>query len=354
MRKLNLHFFKIVLAILLVFLSISSCKKKEEKAPVVKEVVKKKVNLYTSVPVKIIEGIKQEFEKGNPEIELEVFRAGTLKIMKRIYQEVETGKLGADVIWISDFSSAEELKEKGLLQKYVSPEVKNIIPIFIDQEGYYTGSRLLNMVVAYNKRFVKKKPESYQELLNPKWKGKVGIVNPEVSGSSYFTIGALLQNKDFGWNYYTKMYQNQCEIVDNNRILTEKIAGGELYIGITIDFTVRKLLKESPTLPIGYAFLKDGIVAIASPIAISRDCKDIEASRIFIDWVLSKKGQGFMSKKMGIAPVRTDVDIHKGMIPLQQLKIIPSNTKKILKNKDNAIRVFKDIFSGKPIEEIKM
>ena len=349
MRRLSLCSPSIMLIILLIAVSIFSCGEKK-KAPV----ARRKVSLYTSVPVKIIESIKLEFEKQNPEIELEVFRAGTAKTMNRVRAEAETGEVGADVIWVADFSAAEELKEKGLLRKYVSAEAENIIPIFLDSEGYYTGSRLLNIVIAYNKRFVKEKPQSYHDLLDPEWKGKVGLVNPEVSGASYYTISTLLQNKNFGWEYFTRAYQNQCEIVDNNPILAEKIAGGELYIGLTIDFTVRELWKGSPTLPIDYTFAEDGIVAIASPIAITRDCKEIEASRAFVDWVLSKNGQGFLAQKMGIAPVRTDVDVPRGMIPLQKLKIIPSNAREIYENKESNIEIFKDIFSGKSIEEIGM
>lgn len=312
------------------------------------------IQLYTSVPVKIIEGVRLEFEVKHPGITLEIFRAGTGKVMKQIRKEAETGNLGADVIWVADFSAAEELKESGLLQKYASPEAENIIPIFLDDEGYYTGSRLLSMVIVYNKRFIKEKPQSYHDLVDPKWKGKVGLVNPEISGSSFFTIGTLLQDKRFGWEYYKKLYQNQCEIVDNNPILTEKIGGGELYLGITIDFTVRKLLKDSPTLPIDCVFSRDGIVLVASPIAITRDCRNPVASRAFVDWVLSKDGQGFLAKKMGTASVRLDIKPPVGMLPLQQLKIIPSNARKIYRNRADLKRIFKDIFSGKRIEDIRM
>lgn len=309
-----------IMLICLSLLIISSCGKKK---------VSGTVRLYTSIPVKIIEEVRLEFEAKHPGITLEVFRAGTTKVMKRIRKEADTGKLGADVIWVADFSAAEELKQRGLLQKYASPEAENIIPIFIDDEGYYTGSRLLSMVIAYNKRFVKEKLQSYHDLVDPRWKGKVGLVNPEVSGSSFFTIATLLQDKRFGWEYYKKLHQNQCKTVDNNPILTEKIGGGELYLGITIDFTVRKLLQEVPTLPIDCVFPRDGIVLVASPIAITGECRNLAASRIFVDWVLSRDGQEFLAKKMGITSVRADIKPPKGMPPLQQLRVIPSDARKV-------------------------
>lgn len=336
--------------LLLFGLVLSSCGDQDKKE--FRQESRKKVHLYTSVPVKIIQRLKLEFEKDHPGIELVIFRAGTIKTMEQILMEADKGPIGADVIWLSDFSNAEALKKKGLLQRYISPEAENIIPVFVDREGYYTGSRLLNMVIAYNKRFVKKAPKSYVELLNPAWYGKVGIVNPEISGTSFYTIGTLLQSKDYGWEYYTRLYSNNCKLVDNNPILTEKIAGGELYLGITIDYTVRKLLKESPSLPIGHVFPEDGVVAIASPIALSRDCRNQAQAQQFIDWVLSRKGQEFMSKKMGIAPMREDVEMPRGMIPLSRLMVIPSDPKLISNNKQQIARTFKDIFAGIPIGQI--
>jgi len=126
-----------------------------------------KIIIYTSVPLKITQEIEKEFEAKNPKIDLEILREGTNEIVKRINHEAEVGTLGSDIIWVADFSAAEELKEKGFFQQYVSREVKKIIPIFVDPEGYYTGSRLLNMVLVYNTDIIKEPLESYHDLLNP-------------------------------------------------------------------------------------------------------------------------------------------------------------------------------------------
>ena len=347
LRKLSFCSASILLTIALMLLCVFSCSRRgAEKASVTGS-----VRLYTSVPLKTIENIKLEFERENPEIPVRVFRAGTGAIMDRIREESETGKVRTDLVWLADFSAAEELKEKGLLQQYVSPEVKDVIPIFTDDEGYYTGSRLLNIVVAFNSEYVREHPQSYQDMLKPEWKGKVGIVDPEVSGAAYYTVSTLLQSRHFRWWFFFRLYQNQCTIVRNNRIMAEKLANGEIYVGIIIDNSVREMLQEYPALPIDYVYPKDGIVAIASPIGITRDCGNVEGSRTFIDWILSKRGQGFMSS-MGIGPVRADVEIPGGMMPLQQLRIIPSNAGRIYRNKENVVRIFRDIFSGKGIEYI--
>ncbi len=310
------------------------------------------LNVYTSVPLKIAEEIISEFGKDNPGIKVALWRSGTVEIMKQISKEFEGGPPRADVLWLDDFSSAEELKEKGFLQKYVSAQAGKISPLFKDSEGYYTGSWLTGMVIAYNTELVDKKPDGYNDLLNPEWEGKIAIADPAYSGNSMFTIYSLLLNKNFAWGYFVKLYRNKCRLIETHTILTGKIAAGEIHMGITIDFSVRKLLNQSPGLPIDYVYPAGGVVTLTSPIVITEGCRNKASAKKFLDWVLSEKGQRFMSEKIGIAPLREDVPLPAGMPPLARLKIVPSNPKQIFKNSRSCGKIFNDIFSGKPLAEI--
>jgi iron(III) transport system substrate-binding protein len=339
----------ISISILLMFIILSCTDKENQKSAVING----KVRIYTSVPLETVDIIKKEFEKEKPGVTLDFFRSGTGEVMKRINGEAAKGRVEADIAWVADSATAEELKEKNLLQKYVSSEVKNIIPIFIDEEGYYTGSRLLNMVVAYNTKLVKEKPKSYLDLLKPEYQGKVGIVSPEYSGASIYTVGTMLMSKGFGWEYFYKLHKNQCQIIKNNELMGEKIANGELSLGIMLDYIVRGLREEHPGSPIDYAFFDDGVVSTASPIALLRDCSNLTTAKIFIDWLLSKKGQELMSREASIVSVNMNVEVPKGMIPIKKLKIIPSNAKSIYRNTERIKTIFRDIFAGKPIAEIK-
>lgn len=311
------------------------------------------LNVYTSVPLQIAERLISEFKKDNPKIKIALRRAGTVEIVAEVSKEFETGSSPrADVVWLADFASAEELKEKGYLQKYVSPQSAKIPSVFKDADGYYTGSRLLNMVVVYNTELVKKRPIGYKDLLAPGLKGKIAIADPARAGSIRYVISSLLLDKNFAWPYFVKLYRNKCRIVNSNTLLTKMIADGELHMGISIDFTVRKLLKESPGLPLDYVYPAGGVVAVPSPIAITRDSSHKAAAEKFIDWVLSAKTQKLMSKEMGIAPIRKDVPFPKGMPSLENLKIIASSPGLILKTAGQCDKIFNDIFSGRPLEEI--
>ena len=308
-----------------------------------------KIVLYTSVPTDIIERIKAEFKKRQPSVELDIFRSGTGKVMTKIYEEIEKGKIQADVIWVADFTIGEELKNAGQLLKYESPQAAQIIPRLKDKDGYYCAARLLNMIIAYNTDKVKEKPTSYRDLLNPDYKDRVGLADPNYSGAALFTVATLVQSGEHGWDYFSRLYENGMQIVESNTPLNQAIIDGELWMGITIDFMTRGRKIEDHNVPIDYIFPEEGAVLVPSPIAIAKDSQNVEAAESFVDFILSKEGQELMSAQ-GVAPVRLDVTPPAGIPTIAQMRVMPSDPAEILRVKEDTRRIFADLFQGKQVE----
>ncbi len=308
-----------------------------------------KIMLYTSVPIDTINKVKTEFEKKQPGIELNIFRSGTGKVMSRIYNEIDEGQIQADLIWVADFTVGEELKNKGQLLKYKSPHADNIIYSLKDKDDYYYAARLLNMVIAYNTDNVKKIPTSYRDLLNPEYKDKIGLADPSYSGAALYTVVTLAQTEEFGWDYFVRLYENEMQIISGNGTLIQNIADGQLDMGLTIDFMVRDLKNKNSDISIDYIFPEEGVVLVPSPIAVTKDCQNLPAAKAFVDFILSKEGQEFLSDQ-GITPVRLDVTPPSGVPTITQMKVIPSNPGEILIIKEDSKHIFRDIFQGKQVE----
>jgi len=308
-----------------------------------------KLMLYTSVPINTINKVKTEFEKRQPGIELNIFRSGTGEVMDRIYSEIDKGQIQADLIWVADFTVGEELKNRGQLLKYKSPQADNLISFLKDKDDYYYAARLLNMVIAYNTDNVKKIPTSYRDLLSPEYKGRIGIADPNYSGATLYSVVTLVQSEEFGWDYFVRLYENELQIMKGNTPLNQAIADGELNMGITIDFMVRELKNENPDIPIDYIFPEEGVILVPSPIAITKNCQNLPAAKVFIDFILSKEGQEFLSAQ-GITPIRLDVTPPSGVPTITQMKVIPSNPEEILIIKEDSKHIFIDIFQGKQVE----
>jgi iron(III) transport system substrate-binding protein len=303
----------------------------------------KTATLYTSVPINIIEELRYEFESQSPGIYLKIYRASTGKVVEKINKEIEEGQIQTDLIWVANFAVSEELKKKGVLLSYSPPEAAEILDILKDKDGYYTAGRLLIMVVAYNTDNVTIKPTGYKDLFNKKYQNKIGHDTPETSGSLLYFMGTLLQDKDFGEEFFKRLKENLPQIQTSTNT-TKKIANGELDMGITIDFTVRKLLKENPDAPIEYIYPTEGVVLVPSPIAIFKDTQHYQAAMLFVRYILSKEGQTLLRDLGGFMPVRLDVNPPEKIVSITQLRVIPSDKEWIRENKDYIISKFIEIY----------
>ncbi len=332
------RFFILATATVLVLIAAPGCQEDEGPSGT--------ITLYTSVPTAIIEELKQEFEAQNPGMYLEIYRAGTGAIVAKINEEIAAGQIQADVIWVANFTVGEDLKEEGVLLSYTPPGAEEILGILKDKDGYYFAGRLLIMVVAYNTDAVVTKPAGYKDLLDKDYRGRIGHDTPETSGSILYFMGTLLQDADFGEEFFTALADNSPQIQTSTKT-TQRIADGDLDMGITIDFTVRKLLKENPDAPIDYVYPEAGVVMVPSPIAIFKDSQNIEVAKAFERYVLSRSGQTVLRELGGFVPVRLDVSPPERITSVTQFSVIPSDKDWITQHREDIISKFVDIF-GQP------
>jgi iron(III) transport system substrate-binding protein len=306
-----------------------------------------KIMLYTSVPTDIMSAIEVEFEKENPDIDLEFVRAGTGKIKTRIATECETGHIEADLIWVAEFSYYENLKDitcgaiKGLLLKYESPSTKGIPIELIDPEGYYYGARMINEVIVYNTNLVSDPPRTWKDLLDPKWKDQIALADVNYSGAALVAMGGL--TAEYGIEYYQKLRENGAVVLEAHGGLTRSIAAGEYKVGISLDYMIRQQ-KEAGS-PINLIYPEDGTIAIPSPIAIVATTEHPSAAKKFVDYILSLEGQLVQVKLGSTIPIRPEVVPPLGAPSLSQLleKSIPIDYEYICSNAETLCSQFTEI-----------
>jgi iron(III) transport system substrate-binding protein len=303
----------------------------------------KQITLYTSVPQNIIDNIQQDFEQKNPDVTLEVFRAGTGSTLAKLEAERESGVIHADVVWVADFSVYETFKEEGLLMAYDAPEAQMIPERFYDPDHYYYGARLINVVLAYNTSMIKGSdvPTSWFDLLRPEVKGRVGSSNPQRSGVFFVATGAFVDNPEMGWNFFERYAQQNPPVQDSNTGIAKKIASGELLAGIALDYTIRKMKQGGS--PIDLVWPKEGVVLAPSPIGIIADTDSPETSKRFVSYVLSKEGQRELTAN-GFVPARRDVSRPEGVPPLEDIKYMDVDWPWLRSNREQLISRFNSMF----------
>ena len=161
-----------------------------------------KVVIYTSMYEDIIEAMDNKLDEVFPNMDIEFFYGGTGTLQSKVAAEMDSGKLGCDILMVAEPSYALELKEANILHPYKFSETDKLLFDY-DPDGYWYPVRMLNMVLAYNPEKYSKDslPNSFKDFAyDPEMKGSLSMGNPLTSGTSYAAIVALLDK--YGEEYY--------------------------------------------------------------------------------------------------------------------------------------------------------
>ena len=278
-----------------------------------------RVLLYTSVPQELATQFAAAFMKKRPDIKVEIYRAGSTEVGAKLAAEREVGGIRADLLWLADAPVYYDLRQRGELLGYVSPEARSIPADLKDPNGFFTAGRLINMIIAVNTQVtpLKEAPKSWKDF--PDLGKKAAMGNPLYSGSNFVTVAAFVK-KDGNWSWFERARAKGVAIVRGNSEAADALAGKEFGIAMTLDYIVSGLIKKGA--PLSIVWPADGAISVPSPIAIIKGTKNPAGSKAFVDYVLSKEGQEFLVKQE-VIPVRGDVAPPKGQPSAKQIKFMP-------------------------------
>lgn len=276
-----------------------------------------KLTLYTSLIVnQAVRPIKKGFEKKYPFIALEYIRSNSSKLIQRLLTENRARANKADVV---AGSTSAGLKRAQLLQSFNSPEMAAYPKNYIQEERLWVNVRFSYNGIAYNKKLVSEKdaPKSWEDLLNPRWKGKM------VWGKSLETGGPLLiahlrklWGEDRAAAYFDKMAgQKVTTQAGSIRAILDLVVAGEYQIMVSAALH-HVAISQKKGAKIGFSS-PDPVIARPSHLQLIKAAPHPHAAMLFIDFLLSKEGQGILRKARYI-PAHPKVD------PLESMKrIVP-------------------------------
>ena len=304
-------------AILALSVALAGCGGGDKKADKKAGGTKGELMVYTSIYPDIIDNMcKPNVAKAFPEMKVNWFQGGTEKVVTKITGEIKAKKIGADVLMVADPSYYLKLEDQKLLLPYKSKEEKNLINDKAADGAWY-AVRVCNMIIAYNADKLKAEdaPKNWTDLADPKWKGKIAMPNPMLSGTAYVAVGALADK--YGWEYFDKLKANGLRVEEGNSAIQNKLLTGEYAAAMILEENILKLANTKKE-PLKVIYPKDGVVQVPSPIAIFNTTKNPEGAKALVDWWLSKEGQQAVVKGW-MHSVRGDVKEPIGSVPTKGL-----------------------------------
>ncbi|WP_449281411.1 ABC transporter substrate-binding protein [Leucobacter sp.] len=299
------------------------------------------ITLYTSEPQEKIDEIVAAFNTHHPEITVDVFRAGTGDLTARIAAEEKAGDIGADLLLAADAGTFEDYAERDLLLEYRSPEAADIDQSLIDPEHFYVGTRLLPTVIAVNTSAIEDAPESWQDLTDPAYAGKIAMPNPDVSGAAAYNAAVWLNEPSLGLNWLEGLAANRPLIAESNGPVSQAVAEGSSPVGIVVDSLVRDL--ASAGSPIAAVYPKEGVPFVSQPVGIFADTAEPEAAQLFVDFLISQEGQQIAASQSYL-PIREDVESPEGAPAVSDITLLNPDLATVRASQADAVETFNGLF----------
>ena len=259
---------------------------------------------YTSMSLTDFPKIVGAFEKTAPFVKVRTNRLSQSSIMPKIDTEARAGRFLVDVV-ASAPMEMWELKQQGHSTSYLSPELRAFPAGSYDPQGYWSSTEVTPLVLAFNTHLVRpdEAPRSYQDLLQPKWRGKMNFGSDEYAWYSVMLDG---MGKAKGLDFMRALARQQLHIPGGSSIMRlQLMLAGESAITIAARGRRATEYKEKGA-PIDYRLL-DPYPAEPSGLALMRRAAHPHASILFIDWMLSEEGQTVLAQQIPRITLRNGI-----------------------------------------------
>jgi ABC-type Fe3+ transport system substrate-binding protein len=240
-------------------------------------------------------------------IHVDYVRANTGEIELRVLNEGAAGKLQADVI--DGTASATALEKAGFLLKWVPDAASHLGKQYVDANGYWTATNLYVMTPGYNTNLVPKgtEPRTYEDLLDPKWKGKIAWSSPSTTYQAADFIGLILADmgEEKGRAYLRQLARQDIAEVDGSaRQVLDQVIAGEYPLALMI-FNHHTIISAALGAPSAWIPMRPALATL-SVMSVTHGGPHPAAGKLLVDYLTSPEGQRLF-RDAGYIPVDPDV-----------------------------------------------
>lgn len=310
----------------------------------------KKLVVYSPNSEGLLQAVEKPFEEKYG-IAVEVISAGTGECLKRI--ESERNDPQADVMYGGSYATL--LGQPDLFAPYVSKNDANLIEAYRNDSGYVTKNTLDGSVLVYNKsKLAEKLPgvtiNGYQDIIKygPQLKGLIVSGDPAKSSSSFAHLTNMLI--DFGgyeseaaWAKTTEIFKN-LKVIGSSSAVWKGVRDGEYIIGLSYEDPVLTLINDGAD--VGIVYMEEGTVFLPAGSAIVKGAKNMEAAKLFIDFITSEEVQEVYGMTLTNRPVYKNVKTASYMRPISEINVKNEDTAYVTEHKQEIVDRYIEMFTS--------
>jgi iron(III) transport system substrate-binding protein len=294
------------------------------------------LNLYTSAQADDIGAVAAAYEKKYG-IRVSMWRSSSEKVLQRAVAEARAKRRAMDVAETNG-PEMESMHREKILQLVKSPYLVDLIAPALLPHGEWVGTRLNVFVQAYNTKAVSKAdlPRSWEDLFDPKWKGKLGIEQEDAD----WLAGMM---GELGEARGTKVFKdivakNGMSMRKGHTLLAQLVVSGEIPLALTVYNYKAEQLKGKGA-PIDW-FAIGTAIARPNGVGVARAAPHPHAAVLFYDFEISEEGQKILAQR-DFVPTNRKIDT-----PLNKLPLKFVDPRVTLDEYDKWVNLYQEIFGS--------
>jgi iron(III) transport system substrate-binding protein len=265
---------------------------------------KVELNVYTALETDQLKAYTEAFNKAYPNIDIKWTRDSTGVITSKLL--AEKANPVADLVVGVSASSMAVFANEGMLQGYAPKGLDKISPQYRDPANppQWVGMDVYGAAICFNTVEAQKlglpKPESWQDLTKPVYKGRVVMPNPASSGTGYLDVTGWIQmwGEAEAWKYMDALHANIAQYTHSGSKPCRQAGAGEFPVGVSFEY--RAVTTKKSGAPIDIIFPKEGLGWDLEASGIMKTTKKLDAARSLMDWLASPGAMELYAKNFAV------------------------------------------------------
>ena len=249
------------------------------------------VTVYSSmIADQALRPILNGFEAKYPFVKPQYVRDDPPQQLQKVMAESRAGRMVADVLESTGLEVP--VRAANIDQPFWSPEVESYQPERRDPQNYWAPTRFSYLGACYNTNLVKPGdvPKSFEDFLDPKWKGKIAWSSTVIGAMLFITGARNFMGEERALAYLQQLAkQDVAPIASANRVVVDRVMAGEhaLCLDAFLHHPIISARKGAPVAPLPL----EPVLTVVSSVMLPKAPPHPHAAMLFIDYLLSKEGQ---------------------------------------------------------------
>jgi iron(III) transport system substrate-binding protein len=269
-----------------------------------------RVVFYCNLQPNGIEPLLQLFREANPGIRTEYIRLGSAPLIERFQTEFNANRNLADVLITFPDERFDDGLKNGWAAQWTPPELPNFDPSVVRQ-GVAFALHQSRECIIWNKSLVRDAdaPKEWEDLMDPKWRGRVGM-NPPWRSVSVQQIVAYWE--DIGIrDAAERLKANNVRFFEGSGGIIQAVVRGDVRVAHLTDLPLNPMLEDGA--PLGFVYPRSGTTTSSGCIIAAARAPNPNAAKVFVNWLMTAQGQEALQRLGGLPVTR------RGAPPLSRI-----------------------------------